>query len=73
MAHASSSTNLQGVRGLDVDADQGPSSGGIHLWSPDLLIVAQLVSGENREYVSPLLVPVVVEGHTAGHWHCGHG
>lgn len=64
---------LQRVRGLDIDADQGPAASSVHLWPPDLLIVAQLVSGEGGEDVSPFLVPLVIEGQAASHGHCGHG
>lgn len=63
----SSRTDLQGVWGFDVDADQGPASRSVRLRPPDLLEVAQLVSGEHWEDVSPLLVSVVVEGQAAGH------
>lgn len=73
VVNSSSSTDLQGVWGLDINVDQTPASGSIHPWPPDLLIVAQLVSGEKWKDVSPLLVSVVVEGQAAGHGHRGHG
>ncbi|TNN41504.1 hypothetical protein EYF80_048333 [Liparis tanakae] len=61
------------VWGLDVEADLSPAGGGIHFWPPDLLVVAQLVFGEDQEDVPPLLVSVVVEGQAAGDGRRGHG
>lgn len=67
------STDLQRVWGLDIKADLSPAGGRVHFWPPDLLIVAQLVFGENQKDVSPLLVSVVVEGQAAGDGRRGHG
>lgn len=61
------------MRCFDVHAHQSPAGGRVHLGPPDLLVVAQLVAGEHREDVPPLLVSVVVEGQAAGHGRRGHG
>lgn len=67
-----SSADLQWVGGLDVNTDHSPVQGEIHLWPPDLLIMTQLISAEEGEHVSSLLVTLVIEGQAAGHGGCGH-